>query len=71
MTKIQDKESVSEFYKKEGQERPPLTNPIRCLKCIKNASCKMSLNRAFSLNVTFKVDGELRAGINCLPWSRV
>lgn len=43
MTGIQDKESVSEFYKKGGLERSPLTNPICHLKCIRKAVHEMSL----------------------------
>lgn len=53
MTKIQDKESVSEFYKKEGQERSPLTNPICRLKCIKKASCEMSLESCIQSECDF------------------
>lgn len=43
MTKIQNKESISEFYNKEGLKRSPLTNPICHLKCIRKASLEMNL----------------------------
>ena len=60
MTEIQDKESISEIYNKEGLKRSPLTNPICCLKCIRKASHEMNLESCVQSKRSFQSGWENR-----------
>lgn len=60
MAKIQDKESISEFYNKKGLKRSPLTKPICRLKCIRKASHEMNLEPCIQAKRNFQRGWENR-----------